>query len=213
MPEKFICNISTDELRRAYITEGRTLKEMCSYIGVKSEITARKILNNRGISTDANARKKNAAMHNMSDAEFKDFLESEYKSGKTMCQIGKQLNVTASCVRKYLVKYGINRRGKSELVGALNSHWKGGRRKTDNGYITVSCPTRPNCHKDGTLYEHQIVMEEYIGRYLKKGEVVHHINGDKTDNRIENLMLLTNSDHVKLHALLDRSNKLMSKGG
>jgi hypothetical protein len=55
-------------------------------------------------------------------------------------------------------------------------------------------------------------MEEHIGRYLKPGEVVHHIDGDKTNNDISNLMLLTNSDHMKLHAILRRAKKLAEGG-
>lgn len=48
--------------------------------------------------------------------------------------------------------------------------------------------------------EHRLVVEQSIGRKLERDETVHHINGIKTDNRLDNLMVLTNSEHQKLHA-------------
>jgi len=46
---------------------------------------------------------------------------------------------------------------------------------------------------------HRVIMEKFIGRKLEKGEIVHHINGNKEDNRIENLELITQSEHIKKH--------------
>lgn len=76
--------------------------------------------------------------------------------------------------------------------------WKGGRRKK-NGYICIQLPG-----SDGsTRYEHRLVAEQMLGRPLEAGEVVHHINGVKTDNRPENLAVMSAREHRLLHARLD----------
>lgn len=51
------------------------------------------------------------------------------------------------------------------------------------------------------VYLHREIMEDHLGRKLRPSEHVHHINEDKTDNRIENLVVVSNSEHQRLHRL------------
>ena len=76
--------------------------------------------------------------------------------------------------------------------------WKGGRIKDKYGYVLIYNPDHPLAVKGRYVREHRGVMEEHLGRVLKPEEVVHHINGIKDDNRIENLALCTNNaEHIK----------------
>ena len=74
-----------------------------------------------------------------------------------------------------------------------------GHKKKLCGYIAVYYPTHARANCNGYIYEHTLVMEEALGRPLAKDEVVHHINRDRTDNRIENLRLMSRSEHSALH--------------
>ena len=78
---------------------------------------------------------------------------------------------------------------KKRKRGSENHRWKGGIKRQTNGYILIYDREHPS----GQIYilEHRLVMEKHLGRYLLKGENIHHKNGIRGDNRIDNLELWT----------------------
>lgn len=92
-------------------------------------------------------------------------------------------------------------------TGDKHPRWKGGRWKHKQGYVFVKAENHPSNNK-GYVFEHRLVMEKHIGRYLKPEENVHHLNGIKDDNRIENLVLYSNIYEHMLKGHNDRSRNI-----
>jgi len=63
------------------------------------------------------------------------------------------------------------------------------------GYVKVICKGHPRADKDGYVFEHILVMEKKLGRFLTRSEHIHHINGIRDDNRPENLTLMSQANH------------------
>ena len=83
-------------------------------------------------------------------------------------------------------------------TGKKSSNWKGGKIKQARGYVLIYSPDHPLRDSNKYVLDHRLLMEKHLGRYLTPKEVVHHINGDTADNRIENLKLFANqSEHLK----------------
>jgi hypothetical protein len=92
--------------------------------------------------------------------------------------------------------------GHANRKSGVDHHLFVGRRKTASGYIYVYAPDHPNARRakeyEGYVLEHRLLWERANGRLLRRDEHVHHINGVRDDNRLENLVALTSSQHMAL---------------
>jgi hypothetical protein len=107
---------------------------------------------------------------------------------------------------------------RNKYILGENSHmWKGGRTINGLGYVIIYQPNHPYANA-GHVLEHRLVMEKHLGRYLTKEEVVHHMDGDKTNNNLTNLHLFaTSGEHTAYHFMIqgfvrDEVNKIIIKG-
>lgn len=81
-------------------------------------------------------------------------------------------------------------------TGAQSTNWHGGKIVTHYGYVEIHAPDHPYANKRGYVFEHRLVMEKQVGRYLTRQENVHHKNGLRADNRVENLELWSRAQPV-----------------
>ncbi len=81
------------------------------------------------------------------------------------------------------------------------SNWKGGRIRygSRNRYWAIFQPYHPFTDCKGYVFEHRLIMERHLKRFLQPQEIIHHINFIPDDNRLENLKLLPKREHDKLH--------------
>lgn len=72
------------------------------------------------------------------------------------------------------------------------------RRISREGYVLIRVPEHPKAFR-GFYYEHRLMVEKQLNRVIEDWETIHHINKDKTDNRLINLFLCSRIEHNKAH--------------
>lgn len=118
-------------------------------------------------------------------------------SGMPLKEVAQQVGIGQATLRLRLQEQGIE-----------SNRYHKGHIETWSGYIKLYQPDHPRADGKGYVHEHTLVMEKHIERYLEDNEVVHHINEQKNDNRIENLQLMTDWDHRHHHSSRPRKNKI-----
>ena len=126
-----------------------------------------------------------------------EWLRTKYwDEGLSLAEIGRLVNRDTLTILRHMQRMRIERRPAHGPSGEKHGNWKGGvYRAKNNGYVYLTVENHPRTYRK-RVQEHVLVMEKMIGHYLEPGEIVHHINGIKNDNRPENLKLLgSESEH------------------
>lgn len=131
--------------------------------------------------------------------------ESKSSSDKRFCECGCQQEVSGFNYRTQKpnrFKSGHNMRGPT------NHFWAGGSFITVRGYKKIKLWGHHRADKEGYVFEHIVIMENFLGRRITVDEHVHHINRDKHDNRIANLKVMNPTDHISHDRTVDMSKRV-----
>lgn len=172
-----------EELRQAYMELG--VLETAKFFGVDKALIGRKLLEFGIPRVHARAITKLQSEYKFSQEEI---AEAYVKEGGVE-PASEKLGISVITMRLLMQRYGI-----STIDREISGVWYSG-----DGYKHLYRPEHPQANLHGYVKEHRLVMEEYLGRLLDAEEVVHHVNEIRDDNRLENLRIMSQSEHAKLH--------------
>jgi hypothetical protein len=145
---------------------------------------------------------------------YEHYITKRYSQG----DIAKSCGVCQNTIRHWMTKFKIPFRGKeiyhtAEFKekqriahrGARNHAWRGGRVLGPRGYVFIKALQHPMTDYRGYVLEHRLVMAAALGRSLDSNELVHHENGNRADNRLDNLRIVSRKEHPTLHQLEKRT--------
>lgn len=122
--------------------------------------------------------------------------------------IAKKLGVGKRTVIHKFQLYGFKSRGLAEAIkistrkttrkGSRSNLFKTGTR-LKTGYLQILCKDHPDADESGYVFVHRLLASFKIGRHIDSEEQVHHIDGDINNNRLENLQVLSRSEHMAIH--------------
>lgn len=126
------------------------------------------------------------------------------KQGKSYNEIVEELGVSKSSVSYWVRDVELTEEQQQKLYGKWKTDFKEIRNKVSAGLKTRYENNVEYCNKYGYVLKnrervHRKIMEEHLKRPLTDDEIVHHINGIKDDNRIENLKVVTKYEHGNIH--------------
>lgn len=158
----------------------------------------------------------------LSGVSREEFIQMYHIDELSSIDIAKKLNCAKCSVLRKMEKLNIPRRTVGEALserempqevkkkisktmkmiqqGERHSSWKGGRIVNSSGYMLVWKKDHPFAGNKGYVFEHRLVAEKILGRYLTHEEVIHHIDNNPLNNSPKNLMLCRNNgEHRSVH--------------
>ena len=128
-------------------------------------------------------------------------IERRLKNGESLRGIARSLGTSYQSLQYHRRRWNGKPLRKAFTSGKDHASWKGGFFIDRWGYKMMLCPDRGKASK--YVMEHVMVAEKMIGRLLESNEVVHHIDGNKANNVLSNLLVVTRKTHKQLHAQLE----------
>lgn len=148
--------------------------------------TIHKVLERQGVPR----RPTGGQVRKFTDEQVQD-IAARWHAGESQRAIAQAYNTQQSVISRVLLLHGITPKSRNARQ-ARHGMWKGGRvkiRAYDAMYVPPDSPYAPMRNTGGYVLEHRLVMAQHLGRPLYPWETVHHIDGDKANNQIENLQL------------------------